>query len=227
MKDSKDRLFIIINIFIFITMLIAVPVTLTVGSRASRLDNLGIPHWQNIVTFTLLSNIFLGITALVTAIIKYRSSKHRQKSPAYFDAWYLIATTAGMVTFLTVILFLAPMRAVNGKDYFDMILEPMFFLHFLNPVLASISYMFLFKDHKATLKSRFMAILPIVFYAVPYVLCVAVFKIWPDFYGLTFGGKYYLMPLVFIAFSLMSFLIASVLSYFHNKKPSVENAQKV
>ena len=227
MKSYRNNYFIIINLFIFITTLIAVPVTLTVGSRTARLDNLGLPYWQHIVSFTLLSNIFLGITALAASIIKYYCLKHHQKSPAYLDTWYLIATTAGMITFLTVIFFLAPVRAFNGKNYFDTLLESLFFLHFLNPVLAAISYMFLFKDHKATLKSRFLAILPIAIYSVPYVLCVAVFKVWPDFYGLTFGGKYYLMPLIFIIFSLMSFLIASVLSYFHNKNQSVENAQKV
>lgn len=214
MKNSRNRYFIVINLLIFVFALIAVPVSLTVGSRSSRLDHLTMPHWQHIVTFTLLSNIFLSITALVTAIIKMR----RQNTPPSLDTWYLTAATAGMITFLTVVLFLAPMRAMNGKDYFDLLLEPMFFLHFLNPVLAAISFMFLLKDHKTTLKSRLIAMLPILIYAIPYILFVVILQIWPDFYGLTFGGKYYLMPLVFAAFSLISFLIASVLSYFHNKK---------
>lgn len=219
MKSLRDRRFIIINLFIFVTTLIAVPVTLTVGSRSSRLDNLGMPYWQHIVTFTLLSNIFLGITALVSSIIKLNSLKRGAKSPTFLDTWYLIAATAGMITLLTVVFFLAPMRTISGKNYFDLLLEPMFFLHFLNPLLAAISFMFLLKDHQATLKSRILAVLPIVIYAVPYVVCVAILKIWPDFYGLTFGGKYYLMPLVFIAFFVTSFLIASTLAYFHNKKP--------
>lgn len=213
MKNSRNRYFIVINLLIFVFALIAVPVSLTVGSRSSRLDHLTMPHWQHIVTFTLLSNIFLSITALVTAIIKMR----RKNTPPSLDTWYLTAATAGMITFLTVVLFLAPMRAMNGKDYFDLLLEPMFFLHFLNPVLAAISFMFLLKDHKTTLNSRLIAMLPILIYAIPYVLFVVILQIWPDFYGLTFGGKYYLMPLVFAVFSLISFLIASVLSYFHNK----------
>lgn len=227
MKNYRNNYFIIINLFIFITTLIAVPVTLTVGSRTARLDDLGFPYWQHIVSFTLLSNIFLGITALVASTIKYHCLKHHQKSPTFLDTWYLMATTAGMTTFLTVIFFLAPVRAIGGKNYFDTLLEPMFFLHFLNPVLAAVSYMFLLKDHKATLKSRFLAILPLTIYSVPYVLCVAILKIWPDFYGLMFGGRYYLIPLEFIIFSSISFLIASIFSCFHNKNQSVENAQKV
>lgn len=218
MSGYKNRLFIIINLFIFVTTMIAVPVTLIFGSRASRLDDLEMPYWQHIVTFTLLSNIFLGITALITAIIKYRSLKHHKKLPPSLDTWYLIATTAGMITFLTVVLFLAPMRAINGKDYFDMLLEPMFFLHFLNPVLAAISYIFLLKDKKATLKSRLLAILPITIYGIPYILFVVILKTWPDFYGLTFGGKYYLLPVDYVIFASISFIIASTLSHFHNKK---------
>ncbi len=198
-------------------MAIAVPITLIIGSRATRLDDLGIPYWQHVATFTILSNIFLGIVAFVSAVTKYYSIKHHQKPFTSLDTLYLMATTAGMITFLTVIFFLAPMRAMNGKNYFDLLLEPMFFLHFLNPVLAAISYMFLLKERRATFTSRIFAITPIVVYAVPYTLLVAIFKIWPDFYGLTFGGKYYLMPLVFIGFSLFSFATASILSYFHNK----------
>ena len=214
MKDRKNCLFIIINLFIFITTAIAVPVSLTVGSRSARLDNLGMPHGQHIVTFTLLSNIFLGITALVSAILKI----HREKTSNRLGTWYLTAATAGMITCLTVLFFLGPVRATSGKNYFDLILEPMFFLHFLNPILAAISFMFLLKGNHVGLKSRLLAIMPIIIYAVPYILFVAILQIWPDFYGLTFGGKYYLMPLVFAAFSLVSFLVASVLAYFHNKK---------
>lgn len=227
MENKKDRSFVIINLFIFLTMLISVPVTLCIGSRASRLDGGDIPYWQHIVTFTILSNIFIGIIALISAIVKFVTAKKQKPFPFSLNIWYLAAATAGMITFLTVIFFLAPMRAISGKSYFDMLLEPMFFLHFLNPVLAAISYMFFLQSEKIAPKFYLFATLPILVYAVPYLLCVVVFKIWPDFYGLTFGGRYYLLPLVFIAFSVISLLIAIVLSHFHNQNQLVENAEKV
>ena len=72
---NKNTLFTIINLFIFITTAIAVPVTLVVGSRSTRLDGGDIPYWQHVATFTILSNIFLGIIALVATILSIKNSK--------------------------------------------------------------------------------------------------------------------------------------------------------
>lgn len=214
--NKKKIISISINLFIFITMAIATTVTLTIGARSTILDGFTNPRWTHVVSFTILSNIFLGLVALVTAI---RTILKREPSRAS-TTWYLTAASAGMLTFLTVLLFLAPMRALNGKNYFDLFLEPMFFLHFLNPVLAAINFIFLSGDIKINLKSRLIATLPIVIYAVPYTLCVIFLKIWPDFYGITFGGRYYLVPIVFVVFWLVIFGISSALAAFHDKKAS-------
>ena len=216
--NRKNFFFILINLFIFITTAIAVPVTLIVGSRATRLDNLGIPYWEHIVTFTILSNIFLGLVALAAVLIAIVNFNKNRPLPKALATWYLTAVSAGMLTFLTVILFLAPMRAIGGKNYFDMLLESMFFLHFLNPLLAALTFIFLMDGAKVQLKSRLLAVLPIIIYAIPYATCVIILKIWPDFYGVTFGGRYYLTPLVFLVFCAVLFGISSALAWLHNKR---------
>ncbi len=217
MMDKKRLIYIINNLFIFITTSIAVPVTLIFGSRAVRIDNAGYPYWMQAATFTVLSNVFMGIVALVAAVISIKKLKKKQNA---INTWYFVATSACMLTFFTVIFFLSPMRALNGKNYFDMLLEPMFFLHFLNPVLAATTFVFLSGGTKIDLKSRFLAVIPIALYAIPYIVCVVVLKIWPDFYGVTFGGRYYLTPLVFVVFCFALFCIASGLAFFHNKLSS-------
>ena len=216
MNKSKFLATTLLNVFIFITTAIAVPVTLIFGSRASRLDDLGFPFWQHIVTFTILSNIFLGLVSLVTAIIAIIKAKTRQPLPKSLTTWYLTAATAAMITCLTVLFFLAPMRAINSKDYFDMLLEPMFFLHFLNPILSAVILIFFLDDQKITLKSRLLATLPVIIYSFFYLFFVVIIQIWPDFYGVTFGGKYFLIPLVLAAFFLVTFSVASLLSFCHN-----------
>jgi len=215
MKRNKNHLFIALNLFIFITTAIAVPVTLTVGSRATRLDGGDLPYWQHIATFTILSNIFLGLIALAATIVGI--TKKDKPFSSSFITWYLAAASAGLVTFFTVVLFLAPMRAANGKDYFDMLLESMFFLHFLNPLLVAFTFIFLTGRSKITLKSRLLATLPIILYAIPYILNVVVLQTWPDFYGLTFGGKYFLLPLVFVIFIIFIFSLASLLTFLRKK----------
>lgn len=215
--DKKKLFFIINNLFIFITMAIAVIVVLTYGSRGVRLDGTVTEYWQQIFTFTIESNIFLGIVALFAAILQFVAIKKQRELPSALKTWYLTAATAGMVTCLTVLFFLAPMRAIHGKNYFDMLLEPMFFLHFLNPILSAITFIFLFPKSTITIKSRLLATTPFLLYAIFYITFVVITKLMPDFYGMTFGGKYYLTPLVFVAFWSLAFGVSSLLSFLHRK----------
>lgn len=229
--NKNRKAFIYLNLFIFITMVIAVTSTLIFGSRATRLDadsaagaaqliggvfgGTKIEHWHHIVSFTILSNIFLGIVALISAIIALKTQK--KDLTQKLATWYLIAASSAMLTCLTVVFFLAPMRAISGKNYFDMLLEQMFFLHFLNPILSAICYIFFFETkEKVGLRPRLLAILPPVLYSSPYIICVCVIKCWPDFYGLTFGGKYYIIPLVYLVFCFVMFGISSLLATLHN-----------
>ena len=235
--NDKRKKFIGINLFIFIAMVIAVTSTLIFGSRAARLDGgaaagafelvdgtfggVKIEYWHHVVSFTILSNIFLGIIALIAAIVALKNPK--KEFSKTMSTWYLVAASSGMLTCLTVIFFLAPMRAVGGKNYFDMLLEQMFILHFLNPILAAICYIFFLNTkEKADLKPRLLAILPPVIYASPYILCVCIIQCWPDFYGLTFGGHYYIIPLIFVIFCAIMFGISSGLVALHNRFSSLK-----
>lgn len=210
----KRKLFIATNLFIFVTTLLAVIVVEVYGSRAGRLDNNGFPFWQNIVTFTVLSNIFLAITALITTI--YIIVK-KSPLPRPLATLYLSAAVSALITFLTVVFYLAPARALSGKNYFDMLLEPMFFLHFLNPVLGALAFIFLAPAEPLPKKSRLLSLIPFVIYAAAYLLFVAVLKLWPDFYGLTFDGRYYFTPLVFLGFLALGFALATALNFLHTR----------
>ena len=218
MNKTKKRLFVASNLFIFITTVIMVPITLIFGSIASQKDGGPFAYWQHIVTFTILSNIFLGLVAGASAYVEFRCLKTKEELPKLLLTWYLVAATSTMLTCLVVLFFLAPARAASGKNYFDMVLGPMFFLHFFNPILATITLIFFADSHELTLKSRFLSLLPPAIYAIPYVINVVFLKTWPDFYGLTFGGQPIFIPVVFIAICLIVFIIASVISYCHNHK---------
>ncbi|MBQ3445514.1 hypothetical protein IJG29_02190 [Candidatus Saccharibacteria bacterium] len=212
MKITKSQLFTFINFFIAVTGITAAIVAMTYGSRGARLDGTITAHWQQIFTFTVLSNIFLSIVAFISAILNIRG-----KLSGRAATWYLTAATAGAVTCITVLFFLAPMRAARGSNYFDMILEPMFFLHFLNPILAAVSFVFFLPTIPSARHARLIATIPILAYAVPYILFVVILQLVPDFYGVTFGGRYYLTPLVFLAFFLLAFAAASLLLFLHRK----------
>ena len=222
MGTTKKRLYIAGNLFIFITTVIAVTVTLIFGSWAARKDGGPFAYWQHIVTFTILSNIFLGIISLVAACIGLYHLKSGKALPKKLLTWYLVASTSAMLTCLTVLFFLAPVRAASGKDYFDMVLGPMFFLHFFNPILSAVIYIFFSGRKKATIKECVLSLIPPAIYAAPYVICVVIIHIWPDFYGLTFGGKDYLLFLVIVIFGAITFSISSLLAYCHNRQTALK-----
>ena len=222
MNQTKKYLFIVINLFILITTIIMVTITLIFGSWAARKDGGPFEYWQHIITFTILSNIFLGLVTGASAVIGLCRLKSKNFLPRQLLTWYLIAASSAMLTCLTVIFFLAPVRAASGKDYFDMILGPMFFLHFFNPILAAITYIFLSGPQKSTLKDRILSILPPTIYAIPYLINVVFLENWPDFYGITFGGQLIFIPLVFLGFCTVVFAIASGLSYCHNRQIAIK-----
>jgi hypothetical protein len=221
-KNQKLKCFIVINALIFLFTVTVVPITLIFGSVASQKDHLPFAYWQHIATFTILSNIFMGIIALIATIYGIRSFKNERSLPKALNTWYLIATTSVALTFITVVLYLAPSRVLSGKNFFDMLIGPMFFLHFLDPILAIITYIFFFNEHKATLRDRLLALIPPILYAIPYILFIAILRIVPDFYGLTFGGRYYLTSLVATVFGLLVFGISSLLSYCHNRQIAIK-----
>ncbi len=222
----KNLFFVINNLFIFVTAAIAVTVTLIIGSHTAHVDNSPFPYWQHIATFTILSNIFLGLVAGICAFTVIYSKLRKIAIPHQraIELWYLTATTAAMITCVTVVFFLAPARVSRGGNYLDPFLETLFFLHFFNPLLAAITFVFTTNNTKISFKTRLLTTLPIVAYAIPYFTCVMVLKIWPDFYGLTFGGRLYITPIVLAVFIVVSLAISSVLVKLRNvlqNKPSV------
>ena len=209
--------FTIINIFLFITTIIVTYITLSFGTVAGQVDTNVEEGWYYILTFTVQSNILLGTIASFGAIFGLRNLKKNKPIPKSYLTWYLVASSAAMLTAITVIFFLAPGRALQGKNYFDMVLGPMFFFHFFNPFLSAFALIFLTPKDKLGIKNCLFALIPPVAYAVPYILNVVILKSWYDFYGFTFGGNNWAIFPVFLTISLITFSIALLLSSSHNR----------
>ena len=222
MEEKKKKWFIYLNLLVFITTVISVAVTLIFGSWASRKDDgtlfgMHVDYWMHVVSFTILGNIMLGIIALVAAIIGIKCLKKKKELPKGLLTWYLLGATNGTLIVLTVVSFLAPLRVASGKEYFDMLLGPMFHLHFFNPLVMDFCYIFLSGKRKATMKARLLSLIPVVIYSAPYIICVVILHVWPDFYNLTFGGRNYLLFIVYAVFLAVVFGTSSLLAFCHNK----------
>lgn len=210
--------FAIINAFLFLTTIIVCYITLRFGTVAGQVDTNVEQGWFYIVTFTVQSNILLGLVALVNLIFSIRNLKWDKPVPRAVFNWYLVASSAAMLTALVVIFFLAPLRAVSGRNYFDMLLGPMFFFHFFNPFLSAAAFIYLTPRIRFARPDCYLALIPPIAYAGPYILNVIILENWPDFYSFTFGGHNWAILPVFIVISTITFSIASLLVYLHNHR---------
>ena len=218
LPKKRTLWFAIINGFLFITTIIVTYITLAFGTVAGQVDTGASYGWQYIITFTVQSNILLGLIALINLIFSIRNLKWNKPIPRAALNWYLVASSAAMLTALTVIFFLAPLRAFSGRNYFDMLLGPMFFFHFFNPFLSAAAFIYLTPRIKFARPDCFLALIPPIAYAGPYILNVVILGAWPDFYHFTFGGHIWAILPVFIVISSITFSIATLLARLHNHR---------
>ena len=207
---NKKTLFNLANIYFLISTILVTYFTVAFGTVAGQVDTGSSYGLSYLATFTVESNIFLGLTALVSLI----ATRKNKPNPTL----YLIAATLVVLTCLVVVLYLSPLRVAAGKGYFDMLMGPMFFFHFFNPLLAALTLIFLFPSReKLTLRSRLFALLPLSLYGVFYFAGV-IAGLFPDFYSLTFSGRYYFIPLVVLIIASLVLAVASTLAHFYNRR---------
>lgn len=201
-------------ILLSIAATIAIVIMFGISKDLSELAH----NWGFFKTYTVDSNILMGI---VSAIMLYFLIFKKDKIPKWVYTLQLTGASVVMVTFITVVVFLGPMRMIKGESIWIMFSKELFFLHFLNPVLAFISTALLSDKHTYTKKECIISLIPTVLYSVIYLYNVIISKKWFDFYGFTFGGKYYLMPFVIIIMYGLAFSMAVLIKKIHNTKKQI------
>ncbi len=172
--------------------------------------------------FTVLSNDFLLIAALIALVFEVKNSlADTFVLPKWVFNLKFSATTAVTVTFVTVVVFLAPYAEMTGTGYFTLFLGNNFSLHFLSPLLGIFAFIFLERADEFKFKTTVLGVVPTALYSVVYITMVAIIGEknggWPDFYGFTFGGKMYLAPISALAMLAASYLFAYLLRKFNQR----------
>ena len=154
--------------------------------------------------FTNLSNIFFALTSLlclpyhILGIIKGKSTL-----PKPVRILELMAASSIALTFLTCIFFLGP-----RQGYARLFSGTGLYLHLIVPLRGIFSVCILHSKDKVSLKSSFFGVIPMALYSIVYLICVIGRKIWEDFYGFTFGGRRWAVPIVAIVMYFAAFLIS-------------------
>ena len=144
---------------------------------------------ENFRYFTVLSNLFCALTALILLIFELFGTM-----PAWAVTLKYMGTVAVTVTILTVYLYLLPVsRSLEGL----LNTWPETIMHLITPVLAIVSFL-CFESEGLSAWIIPLGLVFVLLYGWLYLNRVVVAKAWPDIYGFNKDGKWKL------SFSLMT-----------------------
>ena len=136
---------------------------------------------ENYRYFTVLSNLFCALTALVLLICELFGAM-----PLWAVALKYMGTVVVTVTFLTVFLYLLPAsRSREGL----LNTWPETTMHLITPVLAILSFLCFEKKGLSGWVIP-LGLLPVLLYGWLYLDRVVATKAWPDIYGFNKGGRW-------------------------------------
>ena len=133
--------------------------------------------------FTVLSNILCAIAALFMAISQIGGEVSR---PVFLLKY--LGTVSVTLTFLTVLLFLAPFQG----GFAHWLSGEFFYTHLVGPVLAILSFCFM-ERQRMSLGTAMLGLLPMLLYGAVYVYKVLLApedQRWEDFYGFNRNGMW-------------------------------------
>lgn len=187
------------NILVVTTVVYAI-CEMLVGNQAGNM-NLGVKTFRY---FTNLSNILVAVMTMFVLPFNINSIKSgKNELPVWTMICQYVGTASVTVTFLTVILFLGPMQG-----YPIMFAGPCIFLHCITPILAIVSTCVLATFDKMKFRYTFCGLIPSLLYSIAYMIAVLGTKTWDDYYGFTFGGKMWTVPLSLIGTQLATYIFS-------------------
>ncbi len=197
--------FIIIVVFVIIVInILAKPNELVeeVGAKTFRM-------------FTVLSNMLVGIACAMS--IPFAVDGIRQKNyhlPRWIVNLIYTSVTCITLTFLISLCILSP----NVGFMWVMLSNTNLFLHTIIPVTAIILFLFINTYHTIKFKTTFIAIIPIVSYALIYLVFAIIIGEddggWRDHYHFNELMPWYF---VFIIIMAIAYGIANLLRFIHNR----------
>ena len=219
---KKNVISLIINSFIFVAAFSSW-LYMMLGDNSNSLSSQGL---ESLKYFTVLSNLYMGIAALFTAIYRIIiSSKANKSMPKWIEILNLSGVICVMITFLTVISFLAPKDAIDGGSFFTMYKGANLFFHLIIPLVAILNFLFIEHDCELKIKYALFGVIPILIYGIFYINNF--FSHWVysefdgiktyDWYHLLGNGNFLQVILIFIGFFIGSYLL-TLLIWFLNKK---------
>lgn len=208
-KKDHSTLEFILNLIIVIFAVIGIILMLTSEAEEGALQSSGL---ENFKFYTVLTNVFCGIVALV-----YLVALCAKKAAAKLAALKLAAVCGVAITFAVVAFMFGPLYG-----FLQFYKRGNLFFHLLLPVTAMIEFIIV-KRRKIPFKYTVFAAIPTLLYAIGYLLNILINGVggpWPDtndFYGfLNWGWPVGIA--IFTGIPLTAFGVANIFRAISNKR---------
>ena len=148
--------------------------------------------------FTTDSNVLMAVASAFMLFFDIRKYRDPQKNiPRWAEVFRFAGTVAVSLTFVVVVIFLAPRALVTGSAAraAGLFTGNVFPLHVSTPLLAILSWIFLDECRDLTFRESLWALAPVAIYGAVYTWLVLAAKVWEDWYGFTLGGHFELAPI--------------------------------
>jgi hypothetical protein len=203
MKDKKS---LIINIIIVVLTIIGCVFMFT-GFRFMPSEALlEASRKEMFKFFTVDSNILMAICSFIYILYKYILKKENK----YIYIFKFVGTAAITLTFVTTLVFLAPLYGV-----YAMYNNNNLFFHLIIPVLAIVDYIF-FNKYDNKIKYAVLGVIPMFIYSFYYAGNILLhlndggLTIKYDFYGFLMGNInniFIVIPVIYLVTYLLSLLL--------------------
>ena len=122
--------------------------------------------------FTVDSNIFMGIVALLFSIQEINLLKNKEYDISPF-IYYLkfMATAAVSLTFFVVFTYLGP---ISKGGIISMLQNSNLFFHLIIPILSIITFVFFEKNNHIPFNKTILGLIPVFIYAIYYIINILV-----------------------------------------------------
>ena len=210
-RNRREAVFALLSAIIVVLCAVIGIVMNLVTLEDENFDHMGI---QTFCMFTVNSNILvaLGMGLIIPYAIDGLKKSYFHL-PNWLVSFLLAGTVAVTLTFLVSLFVLSPFKG------FKLIFTgSRFFLHGLGPILSFIAFSFFISDHYISFIECFQSLVPVLIYAgIYFILAVLIGEErggWNDFYGFNTYVPFWI-PLMLLC--PLTFGIASILRYFHNR----------
>ena len=167
--------------------------------------------------FTILANMLMGVTAAMCIPFAVDGMRYRNYHlPRWVINLMYVGTNGVALTFLIAVTVLSP----TTSYYRMMLYSNNILFHTICPIMAIVLFLFINSDHKISIKASILSVLPVVIYALVYLIMV--FAIgeesggWRDHYQIRDISRTVPIYLLFPLLCLICFGVSTLLRVIHN-----------